>query len=54
MVMSLNAPFCKSVAPRLGECFLTIVEKHFTEEHLYGSFITRKIQYVLKLLHAII
>ena len=33
-ILYFNAPFCKSVATRVGKRILEIVDKNFTEDHL--------------------
>ena len=40
--MYFNPLFCKSVATRVGKCFLEIVDRNFTENHLYCKFLNRK------------
>ena len=41
-ILYFNAPFCKSVATRVGKRFLEIVDNNFTENHPYCKVFNRK------------
>ena len=41
-ILYFNPPFCKSVATRVGKCFLEIVDKNFTDDHPYCKVFNRK------------
>ena len=41
-ILYFNVIFCKSVATRVGKCFLEIVDKNFTEDHLYCKVFNQK------------
>ena len=41
-VLNFNDPFCKSVAVRVGKCFLSIVDKNFTKDHPYSEVFNMK------------
>ena len=40
-ILYFNAPYCKSVATRVGKRFLEIVDKKFTEDHPYSKVFNR-------------
>ena len=42
-MLYFSAPFCDSVATRVGKCFVTILTKNFKRDHTYSKFLTVKL-----------